>query len=239
MFEKLIFKLCTKCKVEKNLDDFHKCKKNGYKSNCKTCKKEYNTKYRSENKAKCLEINKNWRETNKEYMRNYYLRNKDSIKEYMKDYYLENKENILTNVKEYYKENTNHKKEMSKKNYNLIKETDIFKEKKKEYMKKSYKKNPHIYAHRNILKRHLGILNIKKTERTEILLGYSAIDLKKHIESLFNEGMSWNNYGKWHIDHIKPISKFDKNEDTSVVNSLNNLQPLWAFENLSKGDTYE
>jgi hypothetical protein len=40
-------------------------------------------------------------------------------------------------------------------------------------------------------------------------------------------GMSWNNYGEWHIDHIKMISTFDKNADTKIVNSLENLRPLW------------
>lgn len=44
--------------------------------------------------------------------------------------------------------------------------------------------------------------------------------------------------GEWHIDHIQPVSKFDKNTDVSVVNSLKNLQPLWAQENLSKSDRY-
>jgi len=47
--------------------------------------------------------------------------------------------------------------------------------------------------------------------------------------------MSWENRGEWHIDHIKPVSSFDKSEKMSVVNSLDNLQPLWAKDNLSKG----
>lgn len=52
--------------------------------------------------------------------------------------------------------------------------------------------------------------------------------------SKFKDGMSWDNYGEWHIDHIKPVSKFEKNEKQSVVNSLDNLQPLWKDENLKK-----
>jgi hypothetical protein len=61
------------------------------------------------------------------------------------------------------------------------------------------------------------------------------MDLKKNIESKFIDGMTWDNYGEWHIDHIKPISSFNKNEEPKIVNSLDNLQPLWAFDNLSKG----
>ena len=47
--------------------------------------------------------------------------------------------------------------------------------------------------------------------------------------------MDWNNYGEWHIDHIKPISSFDKTENPKVINSLDKLQPLCALDNLSKG----
>lgn len=50
--------------------------------------------------------------------------------------------------------------------------------------------------------------------------------------------MSWENWGEWHIDHIKPVSKFEKNDLPSVVNSLSNLQPLWAKDNLSKSSKF-
>lgn len=65
-------------------------------------------------------------------------------------------------------------------------------------------------------------------------MGYSATDLKKHIESQFEEGMTWDNWGEWHIDHKRPVINFDKNEKQCVVNALDNLQPLWAHENLTK-----
>ena len=41
---------------------------------------------------------------------------------------------------------------------------------------------------------------------------------------------------KWHIDHIKPVSVFDKSEKISIINSLNNLQPLWVVDNLKKSN---
>jgi hypothetical protein len=68
------------------------------------------------------------------------------------------------------------------------------------------------------------------------MLGYSADDLKYHLESKFKEGMSWSNWGEWHIDHITPVSKFDIGTDVSIVNSLDNLQPLWQSENLIKSN---
>lgn len=76
-----------------------------------------------------------------------------------------------------------------------------------------------------------------KTKSTSMILGYTANDLKQHIESQFTKGMSWDNYGEWHIDHIIPIARMVEFgiTDPEVVNSLDNLQPLWAKDNLSKG----
>jgi len=79
-----------------------------------------------------------------------------------------------------------------------------------------------------------------KLNRTLIELGYSAEDFQFHIESLFKDGMSWENYGfeGWHIDHIKPISAFDSTATIKEINSLDNLQPLWAKENFKKGGRF-
>ena len=79
-----------------------------------------------------------------------------------------------------------------------------------------------------------------KTKKLFELLDYSLEDFKLHLESLFQEGMTWENHGKygWHIDHIVPVSWFIENNyfDIKVVNCLKNLQPLWAKDNLSKKD---
>lgn len=79
-----------------------------------------------------------------------------------------------------------------------------------------------------------------KTDRTYSLLGYTAAELADSIRDRFLDGMSWENHGLWHIDHIKPISAFIKDgiNCPKTINSLDNLQPLWAQENLSKGAKY-
>jgi len=83
-------------------------------------------------------------------------------------------------------------------------------------------------AWRSILYSTLKRMNTKKSGHTIEELGYSVDELKQHIESLFTLGMNWDNHGEWHIDHIKPVSSFDKNTDVSIVCALSNLQPLWA-----------
>ena len=78
----------------------------------------------------------------------------------------------------------------------------------------------------------------KKPLQTFEWVGCSPEELKAHLESLFTEGMSWENYGEWHADHIRPISSFSLTE-WKQVNHYTNLQPLWAEDNLKKGDKWE
>ena len=72
------------------------------------------------------------------------------------------------------------------------------------------------------------------------LVNYTINDLKIHLESLFDENVSWDNYGQWHIDHIIPKSYFNiidyKCNDFKKCWSLDNLQPLWAEDNFRKND---
>ena len=65
-------------------------------------------------------------------------------------------------------------------------------------------------------------------------LGYSAKELRDHIEGLFKPGMSWTNYGTWHVDHRRPVALFDLPQRMLECFALENLQPLWATENWSK-----
>ena len=85
-------------------------------------------------------------------------------------------------------------------------------------------------------------LKDKKGGRSwETLVDYTLKELMDHLETNFLEGMSWDNYGNWHIDHIKPVSSFNINsfdsDDFRECWELTNLQPLWAEDNLKKGSS--
>lgn len=68
--------------------------------------------------------------------------------------------------------------------------------------------------------------------------GCSVSELRQYIEQQFKEGMNWNNFGDWHIDHIIPVSYFDFKEEKDFYIAWNyrNLQPLWAKDNLEKSN---
>ena len=76
-----------------------------------------------------------------------------------------------------------------------------------------------------------------KQLKSQELLGCNFETARKHIESLFKPGMSWDNYGKWHMDHIIPCASFDLRCPVQQLACCyyKNLQPLWAFDNMSKG----
>ena len=84
-----------------------------------------------------------------------------------------------------------------------------------------------------------GLKNESKKGSAVEDLGCSIADFKVHLESLFQPGMTWDNYGKkgWEIDHIRPCASFDMSQPDQVREAwlLSNLQPLWRFDNGSKG----
>jgi hypothetical protein len=196
------------------------------------------------NREKLLLINKEWRNSNKEYLKEYADKNKDKKKIYRKEYYSTNKEK----QKKYELENKEKIKEYRKnwreKNKERIKETrkkykNISNEKQKDRMKNDI----HFKIRMNLSRRFSNAVKKSKTikdEKTLELLGCSLQELKSYLELRFKEGMSWENYSLrgWHIDHIKPCASFDLSdpEQQKQCFHYSNLQPLWWYENLSKGD---
>ena len=76
-----------------------------------------------------------------------------------------------------------------------------------------------------------------KYDTTMNLVGCDSTKLREYIEAKFTEGMTWENQGSWHIDHIQPCCTFDLTieEEQKKCFHYSNLQPLWAIDNLKKG----
>lgn len=148
--------------------------------------------------------------------RDYWRRNTEN----KKARYRANKESVLAYQKEYREQNR-----------------ELIAQRKAKYHRERLKKDPAYRARHNARNRINGYLRDRvKFSKT---LGCSAAEFKAHIESKFQEGMTWENYGKWEIDHIFPISVAYKEGPESFAKACHytNLQPLWKADNSRKGDS--
>lgn len=90
---------------------------------------------------------------------------------------------------------------------------------------------------RAMMRRHIRIACGDKIGTTQQAFGYTPAQLSARMETQFKPGMSWSNYGEWEIDHKVPLSRMLAKGEARphVVNALANLQPMWKFDNRSKG----
>jgi hypothetical protein len=153
------------------------------------------------------------------------------------NYHKKNKETVLKRRKRFYEE---HKKR-------LAMENKKWRDNNTEYIREYHKKRMKNPIHR--LNNHIGASmrlalsgNNKSGKHWEDIVGYTLKDLIEHLEAQFEPGMTWDNRGEWHIDHKKPISWFNftsyEDEEFQQCWALDNLQPKWAEDNLSKGNRY-
>ena len=150
-----------------------------------------------------------------------------------------------------YYRNKNTSKVIKAKTRKLYNEQEEVKERKKEYSRKYRKQNrnkreiPEVQLRCNVSRRVYRVLNGIKVRGTMDYLECTAQELRKHLESQFNDGMTWDNYGRkqgircWEVDHIVPINYNNPSYD-EVVKRLHytNCQPMWADKNRMKSNKY-
>jgi len=171
----------------------------------------------------------------KKYMEKYYKLNKNKLLKRQREYYLTHKDKIAKYHLKYRKLNKNKIAKTNKEWYNKNKKRII--EQKLIYLNKRKNIDVPFRILCNLRARlYLFLKGINKSDSTLKLLGCSLKILKRHLEKKFQSGMTWQNYGKWHIDHIRPCASFDlsKPEEQKKCFNYKNLQPLWAKDNLKK-----
>ena len=90
---------------------------------------------------------------------------------------------------------------------------------------------------RNLIRNSFRKQGYKKFDlNTESIVGVTYNYFKEYLESKFLEGMTWENRGEWHIDHIIPLSSAVSKDDLIRLCHYTNLQPLWAIDNIKKGN---
>jgi hypothetical protein len=254
-------KKCTKCgktyPATKEYFNRQSENKDRLNTECKKCYNEKSRNYYTKNSDKILKTNKNYRDNNRgkvrEISRNYRKNNVVEIKEYSKEYRAKNLDKLNAKSREYY-----HKSEKRREYYKKyrIKNRDRMKKVAKIYSAKNReiindrsrertKTDIQYRLGRNLRSRVRTALILggaRKSRHTMELVGCSIKDLINHIESQFDNKMTWKNYGKygWHIDHIKPCVAFDltKPEEQNKCFNYKNLQPMWGTDNRKKNSFY-
>jgi hypothetical protein len=206
-------KICRVCGKTKLFTSFYKKKGGafGLDAKCKSCVALYHKKHFQKNKSEILL-------KRKDYMTEYRDSNKDKISKYNQKYYKQNKKQILK-----------------------YKSSKVYRKHSREY-EKNKRQNDLLYRITGSLRSRLNqaIRNNKKHGTTKELIGCSIEFLKEYLSKLFQQGMTWQNYGKngWHIDHICPCSSFDLSDPSQqkICFHYTNLQPLWAKDNIIKSN---
>ena len=246
-------KVCSKCKTEKPILGFRVVRKKDnddlkYRADCRVCERNRASKYREnpDYREKQSKNNKEWRKNNKAHRDNYIDKyrneNSDKISEQTKLYKKINAENIKKKNAEYYDDpiNRQRKNELTEKwqkeNIDLVRKWN------RERKQERYK-NDDVYRFkvdiRSFIQHSFRRNKFVKNEKSIDILGCDFGQLKKHLESKFTNGMSWENKGKWHIDHIIPLAAAENKEELTALCHHKNLQPLWALENLTKHDDFD
>ena len=214
-------KVCSKCNIEKPLDDFYleKRNKSGLMGSCKECFNLKQKEWRKENIDFFLEREKKYREKN------------------YKNIVISNKKNYINNVDKINERNREWRKNNSLKSKNFSKKwRENNPDKIKKYQQIPEKKISHNMRCR--ISQFLKISDFTKKNKTFEIVGCSPQLLKEHLEKQFKVGMSWDNYGLygWHIDHIVPLSSVKTEDEIYKLCHYTNLQPLWAEDNLKKNN---
>ena len=220
-------KVCNICGENKLVSEFHKdkSKKDGYRGKCKSCQSEYIKEYYKDNMVELKTKNKIWR--------------------------VNNHESIVERNKIWKNENLVRYKEIQKDSFNRNKEPRL--EYRRNYQKER-KKNDPVFKLRCYLSRTFSDVlrenKFTKKSKTTDILGCSFEEFKEHIESQWEDWMTWDNYGNpedgiiepnktWDLDHIMPIASAVTEKDIIRLNHYTNLQPLCSYINrMVKRDSF-
>lgn len=206
-------KKCNRCHIEKELCEFNNSKlySDGRRKECRECQKLNAKTYREKNREIINEKN-----------RIQYKKNPEIQKEREKKWKINNPDSYKI---------SNYKKTKKW----VEKNKDKRREYQNDYNTKRLKLDTLFKLKRNVRVRINKFLKNKKVSSSDFI-GCSFLYLKEHLEKQFINGMTWENYGEWHIDHKIPLSSANNEKDIYNLCHYINLQPLWAEDNLKKSN---
>lgn len=208
-------KLCKKCNKEKSTNDFRE-----NRNHCRECERKYAEEYRKKYHKLTLESTKKWRKNNKDKIKKY---NKENRKKYNYEITEERKLYSKNYMKKWRRENKEHIKEYKRKEYHKNKDNELYKFK---------------IQIRNLISISFEKKGYKKGSKTEKILGCNYETFINHLLETYkkNYGVEWDKIDSVHIDHIKPLSLAQTENDIIELNHYTNLQLLKAKDNLKKSN---
>jgi hypothetical protein len=204
-------KTCSKCEILKPLDDFYKISgSEKHQNECKKCTSKRTNEFRKAHPERSKKYSKKYRQTHPEKRR-----------ETCQKYNAKHSDQHRKNIQMWRKKNPDKNRLWHRAWY-----------------KKTRSTNP-AYRIEDALRARINkaVRGKLKTDNTLNLVGCGTDELIDYLSLNFSDGMSWDNYGEWHIDHIIPCAAFDLSipKEQKKCFHYTNLQPLWAYENKSKG----
>lgn len=188
-------------------------------------KAEYQKQYVEKNKERVYLQRKQWRENNKDKVREmrkrYKEKHPDKVRENKKRY----RETHKDYFKDYYKDNKEKLNKKASERYSKRRKEDLI-----------FKLKSDIRTMIRLSVKNRTNYSFVKNKSTEEILGCSLNFFIQYLENKFQEGMTLENHGKWHIDHIIPLSSANTEEEVYKLCHYTNLQPLWAKDNLRKSN---
>lgn len=189
-------------------------------------------RYRLVHHERIYEMNKKYRaahpEKVREFSRRYLLKHPDRMREYQRKH----PEKINALARKWRTENPEKVSEMNRK------WREANRDRTREASKKYYSRHPEACALRRAVTHMMRYAECRKSALSCQYVGCSTGFFRSHIESLFQPGMTWENWGEWHVDHIVPLARWDfykHPEHLYAASHYSNLRPMWARENISKG----
>ena len=189
----------------------------------------YAKRYRERHPERARESKQKYRklhpEKESEYARAWKDANPDRVKAASRRYYLSHSDKIKARAQRWVRENRNR-----------------FNKRQRDWKRVQSLQNPDWRIKNALSARIRDVVSgrVKKVAGTSELLGCSGEFLRQHLQQKFLPGMTWENYGVWHIDHKRPCASFDLTDPAQqrVCFHYSNLQPLWGVENMKKGAKY-
>lgn len=218
-------KRCSACGVIKLKSEFHSRRRGSHvlQAYCKSCASAKSRKWARENRDRHRSNGSAWRTANAE-----------RVRELAKRQYYKDQARSRALARNGYHRHAEKRRAARR---NFCKRSEV-REKTRAYEKQRRASNPNAkLAHRLRERLRQALRGKVKSGSAVKLLGCSIDEARAHIEAQFAPGMSWENAGVWHVDHIKPLASFDLEDPDQLAEAccFKNLQPLWAPENQRKG----